>query len=188
MKKTAYILIALLFFYGSLSSQELTKDYIDNWILKTFPSAEIDTTVLYVVNGYLFDYKNITRELSKYSKQELFGIDFFDKNMQKDPFHGQISNVVLINIGQERRKIIRRKLEKVVSTFALNEDCTVVRPNTEIPVLMINDMIIPPSDCCDTITDLKARKIRGINIVNRPVSQEYYGDNGKNGLIMIKLK
>ena len=189
MKKTAYILIALLFFFGSLSSQELTKDYIDNWIIKTFPSSEIDTSTLYVVNGYPFDYLEIKTELSKYDEQELTVINFIDKDRPHDVFHGLKSSVVLLRVGQEKRNTIKGDLETVRKKYMpfLTQN-TELDADMDFPVLMINDKIIPDEEYYHEINSLKVSKIKGINIISIPVNQEIYGKNGTYGLIIIKLK
>ena len=43
-------------------------------------------------------------------------------------------------------------------------------------------------NCDSVIHGLKLSRIKGIQIINRPVSQKYYGDNAINGLIRITTK
>jgi hypothetical protein len=201
MKKATYILITFLIIFRPAFGQELTKNLIDEFILRTFPTAEMDTSWLYIVNGYPFEYNEINAEVRKYDISLLYTINFLDHDFVAEHFGGRRidiieatfevprKGIVLLQVGKQSRKSVRELLKEGISKFETdNDNISDVRPVNRVPVLVINETIIPYPDSFETISNLKVKKIKGINIIKQPVSQDYYGENGINGLIMIKLK
>lgn len=201
MKKATYILITVLISFRPAFAQELTKNYIDEFILRTFPTAEMDTSLLYVLNGYAFEYNEINKELLKYKVSQLYTVDFLDHDYVAEHFGGRRidilegtfeeprKGIVLLQVGKQNRKNVRELLKEGISKFDTDEDnISDVGSTNRVPALVINGTIIPYPDSFETISNLKVKKIKGISIINQPVSQDYYGENGINGLIMIKLK
>lgn len=201
MKKATYILITILISFRPAFAQELTKNYIEEFILRTFPKAEMDTSLLYVLNGYPFEYNEINKELLKYKVSQLYTVDFLDQDFVAEHFDGRRidinegifeetrKGIVLLQAGKQKRKSVNEILKKAVSKFDPDEDnLSDVRPANGVPALVINGTIIPYTYSFETIHSLKVKKIIGINILHQPVSQDYYGESGINGLIMIQIK
>ncbi len=163
-------------------SQDLNREYIDNWILKAFPQIEIDSSTLYVLNGYVFHLNNIDSVLACKQVNDLTYIYFLDKNKPLEGIYGEPqAHIILLRTDQLKRNSLKKDLNRIRRNFYPEN-------STNTPVLLINDQQIAPSGIFETLNSLKVSKIKGISIINTPVSQDNYGPNGINGLINIRLK
>ena len=189
MKKATYIIFAILISFRPAFGQELTKTYLDEFVIKTFSPAELDSTVLYVLNGLPFNHKDIESRLTEFNVSQLYGISFLDEKKTSILFDGNKNGVILLVVGEQKRRQINELFETVLSKYDSNvtDHSDTIQEIFE-PVLMINGEIVNQADTYESLIRLKTKNIKTINIINRPVSQEYYGPNGKYGLIKIWLK
>ena len=192
MKAITYILIIFVFGLSNSLGQSVDKNYVDNWILKTFPNSIVDRDVLYVLNGILIEDNELNTKLSKYKPEDLTTINFVDKSTIDKLTFGKPLNgiIIMISKGQQSRKSIKSDLEIVKGEFKQPEIKTTAdidSKNAE-PVLIINGKHFFFQDCFNEINKLKSKDLYGINIINKPVSKEIYGANADNGLIIITKK
>jgi len=189
MKKITYIIIIILIGFRPAFGQHLTKTYIDEFIIKTFAPAELDSTVLYVLNGVPFNHRDIELELAKFNVPQLYGIAFLNEIFTSAHFDGNKKGIILLVAGKQKRKQINELLKTARAKYNPNDaDHTETIPKIGEPVLIINGELVKQTDCYNSVNELKSKNIETINVINEPVSQEYYGPNGKYGLIMIWLK
>jgi len=192
MKKLISILILLGFIIFNSFGQRLDKDYIDNWILKTFPDSKIDNDVLYILNGLMIGNETLNIELSKYNRDGLTTINFIDKaTIDSLTFCKPLNGIViLVSKGQQSWKSIKNDLKIAKGKFKESK----VKTTSDIdsrkgdPVLIINGKQIFYQDCFSVINRLYTKDLIGINIINKPVSKDIYGSNAENGLIIITKK
>ncbi|WP_461491650.1 hypothetical protein, partial [Pontibacter sp. HJ8] len=59
MKTLLHILILCVIGTTCLKGQSLSKEYVDNWIEKTFPALKVDSSALYILNGHLIESDSI---------------------------------------------------------------------------------------------------------------------------------
>ncbi len=162
-----------------LFSQNLNREYINNWILKAFPQTEIDSSTYYIHNGYAFFANNIDSVLAGKQINDLTYIYFLDKNKPIEGLYGEPqSHVILLRTDKQIRKSIKKDLKSTKRKFL----------SVNAPVLLINDQQIGSGEINNSLKSLKPSKIKGISIIDIPVSQDNYGPNGINGLINIRLK
>ena len=181
MNRIIFTLTFIVLTRSILFSQDLNREYINNWILKAFPQIELDSSTLYILNGYAFRSNNIDSVLNGKVVKDLTYINFLDKNKQPEGIYGEPqSHVVLLMTDQFKRKLIHNGLKNIRRNFYPD--------NVNSPVLLINDKQIVSREICNILNTLKPSKIKGITIINIPVSQENYGPNAIHGLINIRLK
>ena len=190
MRLKINILILLFSVMISVTGQNLDKKYIDNWISTTFLNTAIDSQTVYILNGLLIDKTKIDFELSKYKRLDLTIIDFVDRvTIDSSIFCQRSSGIVLLGTKEKQtKKSLYEDFDLAKSKF--KKDSIKIRDfysNSE-PVLIINGIQINHYDCFDRINELKVSQIIGINMIMRPVSQDMYGGNAKNGLIIITKK
>ncbi len=185
-------MILLGFIIFNSFGQRLDKDYIDNWILKTFPDSKIDNDVLYILNGLMIGNETLNIELSKYNRDGLTTINFIDKaTIDSLTFCKPLNGIViLVSKGQQSWKSIKNDLKIAKGKFKESK----VKTTSDIdsrkgdPVLIINGKQIFYQDCFSVINRLYTKDLIGINIINKPVSKDIYGSNAENGLIIITKK
>jgi hypothetical protein len=192
MQKTFYILFLTLTVLDSTYSQILNKEYVDSWILGTIPNSLIDSSTAYIINGLPFDSKSVNQELCKYNQDDIVTFNFLDK-LQFDTlkmFKPPSSIILLTTKGNQTRQSIESDFAKAKRRFLKRDLITTADIDTSLkePVLIINGNQIFHKDCYQRINSIKKSDITGINLIERPVSNEIYGSNGVNGLIIIKTK
>ncbi len=165
-------MILLILISNSIFSQELNKEYINDWIYKVYSPLKLDSTVTYVLNGHFYNYTDIDKELSKHEIDDLILIFFIDKNKPIEGLYGTpISHIVLLRTGQERRKVIRSELSDIKTRFGKTENTdSSLHKNFHLPVLIIDDKIINQDDFQLEINNLKVSKIKGISFIKKPLS------------------
>ncbi|WP_207431573.1 hypothetical protein [Sabulibacter ruber] len=168
--------------------QTLSKTYVDRWIAGTFPDSSIDSTGLYILNGHLVDADSIDKKLSSYSQSDLIQIDYFDKATAENlvicaPPRGI---TLLTTKGNQNKKTIRESFSKAKREFT--RSASNLSSPEELPVLIINGQLIKNSESGPVLKNLRKADVIGINIIRRPVSRQLYGENGKNGLVVISTK
>lgn len=189
MKKTTYILITILISLTPTYGQELSKNYIDEFINKTFLPAELDSTILYVLNGESFDQVEIKSKLTDYNISQLYGISFIDGKIASTHFDGNRNGIILLVVGKQKRKQVNELFKTTISKYSpIGTNHSDDNQESGEPVLMINGEIVKRTDCYKSINEMRVKNVKTINIINQPVSQDHYGPNGKYGLIMIWLK
>ena len=177
--------------FGSFG-QSIDKDYVDNWILKTFPNSRIDENVIYILNGVPIGNDTINAGLSKYKQGDLTTINFIDKPTIDSLIFCRPSNgiILMISKGQQTQKSIKSDLKVVKEKFIKSKIRTTadIDPKNEDPVLIIDGKQIFFRDCSNEINKLDSKELVGINIIDKPVSKDIYGTNAVNGLIIITKK
>lgn len=192
MKRT--ILTISLLIIGLLSSfgQPLNKDYIDNWILRTYSNSSIDEKVIYLLNGIPFSSDTLNLALSKFEQTELTTIMYLDhEEVLKLNFCNPITGMILlITKGKQSKKSIANDLVRVRKIYKKPNLKTTSDIDIEKkePVLIVDGKQVFFRDNYNTLHKLKANEIIGINYIEKPVSVGLYGANGKNGLIIITTK
>ena len=172
--------------FCSLYGQNLTKNYIDNWIVTTFPEMEIDDKTIYILNGALIDNENIDLKLKQYLQSEIVFIDKIDKSVI-DSSTIFLPNTKIIMIGTNdgiKRKNVRKQFKIAKKLFSIYEPDSV----NNKPVLIINEKQIDKDVCHSQMNKIKFSKVFGVQIIDRPVSVDKYGTAGQNGLVIIKTK
>jgi len=192
MKKKLFILLLIVMGLDSTYGQILDKRYVDNWIIGTFPNSLIDSSTMYLINGFPFNCKSVNNELSRYKNEDIIVFDLIDK-LQIDSltsFKSRSSVIILTTIGKQSSKSIDSNFEKAKRRFLKRNIITTADIDTSLkePVLIINGMQIFHKDCYNRINAIKITDILGINLIDKPVSKEIYGSNSINGLIMIKSR
>jgi hypothetical protein len=171
------------------SAQTLTKSYVDTWISATFPGAEIDDEVVYVLNGHLVAIDSLSSRLSKFQTQDLTCINYLDKTTISNAiFCKPLAGVVILQTkGTQSKKLIKKYLREAKKKYLQPLIVTTadIDPNDGEPVLIVNGKQIFHKEAYNLIHKIKLSKIIGINIIDRPVAESIYGENATNGLIII---
>ena len=190
--KLPTILLALAISIHSMDAQQKGKQLIDNWILNTFPESIIDSTTLYLLNGSFLLGDSIEFVLNRYKPNDYAVINFvnrsaIDKLLLEKPHSGI---VLLVTIDKQSFKTIKSDLIRAKERFKVYNPVTTSNIDTSKnePVLIINGKQVFFKNCFKEINDLKARQIKSINYISRPVSKKIYGTNAVNGLIIINKK
>ena len=175
-----------------MDAQQKGKQLIDNWILNTFPESIIDSTTLYLLNGSFLLGDSIEFVLNRYKPNDYAVINFvnrsaIDKLLLEKPHSGI---VLLVTIDKQSFKTIKSDLIRAKERFKVYNPVTTSNIDTSKnePVLIINGKQVFFKNCFKEINDLKARQIKSINYISRPVSKKIYGTNAVNGLIIINKK
>jgi hypothetical protein len=108
--------IALLLFANMLNAQCVDKAYIDRRIKEMFPEANVDSVMVYFINGkYItsYDTLELTNNINNFSKDEITHLYYSKvKACGYQPGHGTI----YISTGEFgrsfREKLIKRLKEK----------------------------------------------------------------------------
>ncbi len=182
----------ILFSVSTCFSQTLSKSYIDNWIECTFNILNPHEHSFYILNGILLENDSIEIKLAKLQINDLAVIDFLDKpTMDSLGFCNPLYGVVLlVSKDAQTDKAIEIDLNKARSKYSKSELNTTadIDPDKAEPVLILNGKQVYHTECYDVINKLKTRRISAINYIRRPVSEELYGANAINGLIIISTK
>jgi hypothetical protein len=180
--------------FGLLGSigQTLNKEYIDNWVLKTYPNFQIDNKVVYVLNGLPYTSDTLDTVLVKYQQTDLTTIIYLDKNeIQNVNLCGPATGMILLcTKGKQSKESIAKDLKRVKELYKKPDLRTTgdIDIGKKEPVLVIDGNQIIFRDNYDTLQKLKTNEIIGINYIEKPVSEELYGTNAINGLIIITTK
>jgi hypothetical protein len=172
--------------------QETGKRYIDTWILNTFPESVVDNKTVYILNGYVIASDSIDFVLNKYKPEDFAVINYIDQaTTEKALIEKQPSGIILlVTIDQQSKKSIQIDFQKAKKRFSEIKLKTTADIDTgkKEPVLIINGKQIFHSDCFEEINRLRINQIKSINYIQKPVSQNIYGQNAINGLIVITRK
>ncbi|MFD2162477.1 hypothetical protein ACFSJU_08730 [Paradesertivirga mongoliensis] len=188
MKRLILTLLTVLLIEVS-SAQTLTKSYVDTWISATFPGAQIDDEVVYVLNGHVIPIDSLFFHFSKYQTQDLTGINYIDRTTVGNvilckPLTGV---VILQTKGTQSKKLIKEYLGEAKKKYRQPPIITTadIDPKIGEPVLIVNGEQVFHKEAYNLIQNIKLNKIIGINIIDRPVAESIYGENATNGLIII---
>jgi hypothetical protein len=188
MKRLILTLLTILFIEVS-SAQNLTKSYVDTWISATFPGAQIDDEVVYILNGHVIPIDSLSFQFSKYQTQDLTGINYIDRTTISNSIlcKPSTSVVILQTKGTQSRKLIKEYFGEAKKKYRQPSIITTadINPKRGEPVLIVNGNQIFHKEAYNLIHNIKLRKIIGINIIDRPVAESIYGENATNGLIII---
>lgn len=172
--------------------QTLDKEYIDNWVLNTFPNSQIGENALYILDGILLDNDSLDYKLSKFKRTDITSIDYLDKALTDSltfckPLEGVI---IMISKGSQIKRSIRETYNKAKTKYSKVDLQTTadINPEKGEPVLIIDGVQIDHREYFERFNEIKLKQIIGIQYIERPVNPEIYGANSINGLIKITTK
>jgi len=171
------------------SAQKLDKQYIDNWITKTFEGAIVDNHTIYMINGLMLGADRIGWMLLNFKPTDLTTIDWIEKSkLDSSIFRASSGIISLITKGQQSSESIIADFNLVKSKFKKDKIRVTDNVSYPEPALIINGVSIQHNDRYDKISTLNFSRIIGINFIQKPVSQDIYGRDAKNGLVIITLR
>ncbi len=189
MKKILHILILIIFWTNLSFGQSLDKNYIDSWIINTFPNSQIGENAIYILDGIPLDNDSLDFKLSKFNRTDITSIDYLDKALSDSlAFCKPIEGVILmISKGNQIKRSIKETFKKAKSKYlpiGLKTTADINSKKGE-PVLIIDGIQINHREYYAKINEIKLRQIVGIQYIERPVNPNIYGENAINGLVKI---
>ena len=185
MKTLIKILILTILFLGTkLYAQDLNrKDLISQLKAGKEP--------LFVINGIAFSYSDSLKlnvELKKIDNNKISEITIL-KNDGK--ISHQRNDVIIIQYASKlSKKIVKEKLNEIKPKFKdkYNGFSQHIFVDAKDPVLYLNGNKIHHAEIKTTLKDLKINNIGYIYFSQLPQSEEYHGQNAKNGIVTIWTK
>ena len=185
MKTLIKILILTILFLGTkLYAQDLNrKDLISQLKAGKEP--------LFVINGIAFSYSDSLKlnvELKKIDNNKISEITIL-KNDGK--ISHQRNDVIIIQYASKlSKKIVKEKLNEIKPKFKdkYNGFSQHIFVDAKDPVLYLNGNKIHHTEIKTTLKDLKFNNIGYIYFSQLPQSEEYHGQNAKNGIVTIWTK
>lgn len=180
MKYIISLHILALFSLMSVNGQEISRNEIDRHVKNIFPNAIIDTSTMYIVDGYPVLKSQIESYLSNYDF-EIIGFNYLDyESVSKTSIFDKRFNIVIIITEKSvTRKRTKKNFKICKRMFS---DDTLTKPYS----LVIDDEMILHENCEFVISNLKRKNIKSVIIIDKPVSTRIFGQNGQNGLIEIR--
>lgn len=183
----------LIVFSFTIKAQTLSKNYIDKWLIQCDTNYKTK-----LINAYILDGKFYSKPDTLLLNTALTSIPI-NKILAIDPFWNyEISQyvdappliVVLISTrgGQSQKSkklVLREAVTKYPKPIVYQNHIS--KDPTE-PVLFINGRRVFHTECYSVLAKLKANSIVDIYYNRHPVPTEYYGQNAKNGLVMVWTK
>lgn len=170
-------------------AQLVDKKAIDDRVKLIDSTTSKSQTRLYVINGIAFnelDCIKIDSTLKSYDPKYLVDINFVTcRQMNFAHCNGDI--VVILFAYNQKDKTKRRLLKKVRYSFT---DSYIsfsqhIYTTAKDPVLYIDNEQIHHSEAKKRINKLNLSCVYYIDFNDNPVSELYYGQNAKNGLVRI---
>lgn len=184
MKNKFTYIILIFFCFIKSNAQELSRGNL-------ISQLKGDKNALFVINGVLYqnsDSIKIDNELKKIKSNRISEISIL-KN-KGELIHPR-PDVILIQYALELpNKVIKKKFKEVKTKFTDNYSSFPqhIYSNANDPVLYINRNKIQHTEIKKIISRLKVKDIGYIYISQIPQSEEYHGQNAKNGFISIWTK
>ncbi|HEY6142190.1 MAG TPA: hypothetical protein VIV55_02005 [Flavobacterium sp.] len=187
-KKIIFILIFIslnTFTFG----QKLDKKYIDNWIEETYINPTISEYTLYVLDGNPIDKKDVNKELIKYETKDISSIIYIKKVFLRKVYCVIDEGAILIRTFKEKNsKYFKKNLKKEFNSLKKEFKKTDLNSLKNYPSVIINDKVIDNKLIKAEINKIELKTILDITIIDVPTNEKKYGENAKNGLIIIYTK
>lgn len=172
--------------------QSLYKNYIDGWVLNTFPNSHIKENTLYILDGIPLVNDSLDYKLSKLKQTDLTSIYYLDKVLSDKVVLCKNSDdiILLTSKGNQSRKSIRETYKRVKAKYHKSASKSNSEINTDKcePVLIIDGVHIDHKEYFEMFKKIKRKQIIGIQYIDIPVNPEIYGRNAINGLVIITTK
>jgi hypothetical protein len=167
-----------------LVAQQLEIVKMHDILLMRFPTAQLDEKTLYVLNGVPLEDNAVDSAISVFKQSDLCGIQYLNASMIKENtwLRPDASIVVITTKDRFDKKIQKKEFIRVSELYHTD------KKKEDLPALRINNELIEPDQSREVIDNLKRKKTECINIINHPVSTNFFGDNGKNGLVELQIK
>ncbi|RZJ77605.1 MAG: hypothetical protein EOO47_16330 [Flavobacterium sp.] len=182
MKTLLKILILTTLFIGTkLYAQELTRKNL-------ISQLKADKEPLFVINGIPFSYSDSLKldvELKRIDKNKISEITIL-KNEGK--ISHQRNDVIIIQYAFKlSKKVIKEKLIEIKTKFTdkYHGFSQHIYTDAKDSVLYLNGNRIHHTEINNLIHNLKINNIGYIYLSQTPQSQEYHGQNAKNGIVLI---
>ncbi len=179
------IQIFIFCFFGlNLNAQDLKR-------LNLIEQLKADDESLFVINGIAFNHSDslkLDEELNKISNNKISEITVL-KNEGK--ISHQRKDVIIIQYATElSQKVLEDKLQKIKPKFndKYNGYSQHIFTDAKDPVLYVNRIKIQHTETSRTIKTLNKNEIAYIYFSESPQSEEYHGQNAKNGIVIIWTK
>ncbi|MCR5889060.1 hypothetical protein LRS06_15040 [Hymenobacter sp. J193] len=184
--------VLMVLSFKALYAQTLTRNYVDGWVLATFPGAQINDKIFYILNGRPIPIDSLNTQLLKHKIQDVTAIDYIDRVTVKNAILCNPSACIIVvqTKGNQSRKLIGAYYEEAKGRYRKPEliISSHINPKNGEPVLIINGKQIFHKDAFDALRIIKLKTIIGLNIIDRPVAESIYGENAVNGLIIVTTK
>jgi len=168
-------------YYFSLNGQNLSREYVESWIISTFLIPAVDTNAAIYLNGEYLSRGDCDYILNDYLQDDLIQVYFIDAS-EDNSVHNDHDLILIWTTGSQSKKTIKEKY-KIARKKYKN-----VKSTLNVPVLVINDTIVEHSECFEAIREINLSEIIGIGVYHRSVSEEIYGKKAVNGLVILKTK
>jgi len=185
MKTTIKIILLLVLGYiQQIRAQELNRK-----ALLTHFNAQKDD--VFVINGILFsqnDSTTLDKKLQSIDKAKLAAISYFEKN---ETFPHSNANIIIIQYAElMTSKTIKKEILDIKSRFndRYNDYGQHIHNEATDPVLYFNGTRIPHTQAKLFVEKLKEKQIGYIYSTTNEQNAEKYGQNAKNGLVIIWTK
>lgn len=182
MKTLLKILILTTLFIGTKSyAQELTRKNL-------ISQLKADKEPVFVINGIPFSYSDSLKldvELKRIDKNKISEITIL-KNEGK--ISHQRNDVIIIQYAFKlSKKVIKEKLIEIKTKFTdkYHGFSQHIYTDAKDSVLYLNGNRIHHTEINNLIHSLKINNIGYIYLSQTPQSQEYHGQNAKNGIVLI---
>lgn len=182
MKTVLKLLILTAISIGTKSfAQDLKRENL-------ISQLKADKEPLFVINGIPFSYSDSLKldiELKRIDKNKISEITIL-KNDGK--ISHQRNDVIIIQYASKlSKKVVKEKLTKIKSIFndKYHGFSQHIFINAKDPVLYLNGNKIHHTEINNLLNSLKVQDIGYIYFLERPQSQEYHGQNAKNGIVII---
>ena len=180
----AMLLISLLI--NSYAQQKLTLGYIDTALARNDTTYRSMPNMLYVIDGipYIRPGDELAAALSKIATERVMDI-VFSKSAPTDCYGGDY--VIIKTFGKQAAPSKTKYLQMAKLAFKdkYHSFSQHILPNSQDPVLFINDQPVHHTECIEVLNKLKIRDIKDISVYLWPSSQPYLGQNAKNGVVKI---
>ncbi len=184
------ILLTIIFLlsFSFCFSQNLNKNYLNNWLKMYDTSFTADPNILYVIDGLIYggrDTTTLNNKLAEISIQELFSVERL--KVLKNSYHSGPGVILVTLIGNQTKKEKKELLQKAKEKF---NDCYTsslqqIFMNAKNPSLYIDLKPIHHTETKQSIQKLQLKDIYAIDIIEKPVPAALWGQNAKNGLVRI---
>ena len=147
-----------------------------------------DEESLFVINGFAFpisDRLKLDEKLNKIDKTKISEITIL-KNEGK--ISHQRNDVIIINYATRLpQKVINKKLKEAKlkfkdEYFSFSQH---IKSDAQDPVLYVNGNKIHHTETKEILNRLKSNKIAYVYLSQTQQSEEYHGQNAKNGIVII---
>ena len=186
------VLLLTIFLQATLIcsySQAIDKKAIDDRVKLIDTTTDKSQTRLYVINGILLteqENHNLDSILKTYDPKYLLDVNFVTcRQMNLPHCNGDI--VIILFAYNQKNKPKRQLLKKVRQSFVDNyvSFSQHILTNAKDPVLYIDNKQINHTETKEKIKSLKLNRVYYINFNDKPVSEQQYGQNARNGLVRI---